>query len=206
MHFWAKRPIKHVSGYRNDEDWAVYSNVSLVSFESSISFVGGLRYNVATPEHDMNITADRIQLTNDQATLFKDASRLMSEALDRSRALTLALVDDGEGGDVTRINVPPSTLKVLARLLSLMADQQTFLLSPADTELTTGQAADMLGVSRPFLVSRLEAGDLAFRKVGRHRRLRLDDVLAYQRSMQRARAGAMDDLVAASEEIGGYTL
>lgn len=154
----------------------------------------------------MNVTADRIALTNDQAALFKDASRLMSEALDRSRALALTLVGDSGGQDATRIEVPPGTLQILARLLSMMASQQTFLLSPADTELTTGQAADMLGVSRPFLVARLEAGDISFRKVGRHRRLRLDDVLAYQREMRRERGRAIDELVAGSEEIGGYGL
>jgi len=102
--------------------------------------------------------------------------------------------------------VPPPTLQVLARLLSLMASQQTFLLSPADTELTTGQAADLLGVSRPFLVARREAGDLAHRKVGRHRRLRLDDVLAYQRSMRRERSVAIDEMVEASEAMDGYGL
>ncbi|WP_429500971.1 helix-turn-helix domain-containing protein (plasmid) [Robbsia andropogonis] len=154
----------------------------------------------------MNTNADRIELTDDQATLFKQASRLMGEALDRSRALTLSLVEQGGDGDVARIEVPPATLQVLARLLSLMASQQTFLLSPADTELTTGQAADMLGVSRPFLVARLEAGDLAHRKVGRHRRLRLDDVLAYQRSMRRERSAAMDEMVEASETMDGYGL
>lgn len=151
-------------------------------------------------------TPDRIQLTDDQAALLASASRLMGEALDHSRAARVALVEEGEHGDVARIDVPPATLRVLSKILAMMASQQTFLLYPADTELTTGQAADMLGVSRPYLIARLEAGELPFRKVGRHRRIRMDDVLAYKATMQVQRKAALDELVAHSEALGGYDL
>ncbi|MGN6084534.1 helix-turn-helix domain-containing protein [Trinickia sp.] len=151
-------------------------------------------------------TPDRIQLTDDQAALLASASRLMGEALDHSRAARVALVEEGEHGDVARIDVPPATLRVLSKILAMMASQQTFLLYPADTELTTGQAADMLGVSRPYLIARLEAGELPFRKVGRHRRIRMEDVLAYKATMQVQRKAALDELVAHSEALGGYDL
>ena len=151
-------------------------------------------------------TPDRIQLTGDQAALLASASRLMGEALDHARAARVALVGESEDGDVARIDVPPATLRVLSRILAMMASQQTFLLYPADTELTTGQAADMLGVSRPYLIARLEAGDLPFRKVGRHRRIRMEDVLAYKATMQVERKAALDELVAQSEALGGYDL
>ncbi|AFT90063.1 helix-turn-helix domain-containing protein [Paraburkholderia phenoliruptrix] len=151
-------------------------------------------------------TPDRIELTDDQAALLASASRLMGEALDRVRAARVALVEEGEHGDIARIDVPPATLRILSRVLAMMASQQTFLLYPADTELTTGQAADMLGVSRPYLTARLEAGDLPFRKVGRHRRVRMDDVLAYKATMQVERKAALDEMVAQSEAIGGYDL
>lgn len=151
-------------------------------------------------------TPDRIQLTDDQAALLASASRLMGDALDHSRAARVALVEEGEHGDVARIDVPPATLRVLSKILAMMASRQTFLLYPADTELTTGQAADMLGVSRPYLIARLEAGELPFRKVGRHRRIRMDDVLAYKATMQVQRKAALDELVAHSEALGGYDL
>ncbi len=155
----------------------------------------------------MTITvSDRFELTNDQAALLADASRLMGEALDRSRAARVALVEESDSGDVARIEVPPATLRVLSRVLAMMANQQVFLLYPAQTELTTKQAADMLGVSRPYLIGRLEAGDVPFRKVGRHRRIRMDDVLRYKESMRDARKTALDDLVAQSEALGGYDL
>ena len=151
-------------------------------------------------------TPDRIELTDDQAALLASASRLMGEALDHARAARVALVEESEHGDVARIDVPPATLRVLSKVLAMMASQQTFLLYPADTELTTGQAADMLGVSRPYLIARLEAGDLPFRKVGRHRRIRMEDVLAYKATMQVERKAALDELVAQSEALGGYEL
>ncbi|MGI4856560.1 MAG: helix-turn-helix domain-containing protein, partial [Janthinobacterium lividum] len=72
--------------------------------------------------------------------------------------------------------------------------------------LTTKQASEILGVSRPYLISRLEAGDLDYRKVGRHRRIRMDDVQRFKHTMQVARKSALDELVATSEDIGGYDL
>ncbi len=149
---------------------------------------------------------DRIELTDDQAAILADASRLMAAALDRSRAARVALVEEGDGRDIARIEVPPATLRVLARLLGLMASEQAFLLYPAHTELTTSQAADMLGVSRPYLIGRLEAGELPFRKVGRHRRIRMDDVLRYKARVREASEAAMKELVALSEAMGGYDL
>jgi excisionase family DNA binding protein len=128
-------------------------------------------------------TPDRIVLSDDDATVLSAASRLMGAALDHSRAHSVALVEEGTDGDIARIEVPPATLRVLARVLAMMASQQVFLFYPADTELTTRQAADLLGVSRPFLIARLEAGDLPFRKVGRHRRMRMDDVVADSESI-----------------------
>lgn len=87
-----------------------------------------------------------------------------------------------------------------------MARQQTFVLYPESSELTTKQAAEVLGVSRPFLIRVLEAGQIPFRKVGRHRRVLMQDVLAYKKTMQINRRAALDELVKASEDIGGYDL
>lgn len=152
------------------------------------------------------LTPDRIELTDDQAALLDAASRLMGEALDRSRAARVALVEESDSGDGARIDVPAPVLRVLSRLLAMMASEQVFLLYPAHAELTTKQAADMLGVSRPFLIARLEAGELPFRKVGRHRRIRMDDVVRYRNSMRTTRKSALDELVAESEALDGYEL
>ena len=155
----------------------------------------------------MSITADRIELSDDEAALLKQASRLMSEALDRSRAHRIVLVEEKpKGEEVARIDVPPATLRLLAQILALMAKQQTFTLCPELSELTTKQAAEVLGVSRPFLIGLLERDLIPHRKVGRHRRIFSKDVLSYRETMQAGRKQALDDLVKASEDTSGYDL
>ncbi|NJO23952.1 MAG: helix-turn-helix domain-containing protein [Sphingomonadales bacterium] len=105
----------------------------------------------------------------------------MSEALDRRRARKIALVTKkADGSELARVEVPPETLRLLSQLLALMARQQTFTLYPEASELTTKQAAEVLGVSRPFLIGLLDKRVIAHRKVGRHRRVLTKDVLAHQ--------------------------
>lgn len=155
----------------------------------------------------MSNTPERIDLSDDDAALLKQASRLMSEALDRSRARRIALVEEKpKGEEVARLEVPPATLRLLAQILGLMAKQQTFTLCPELSELSTKQAAEVLGVSRPYLIGLLERNQIAHRKVGRHRRIFSKDVLAYKKTMQVDRKHALDDLVKASEDVGGYDL
>ena len=131
----------------------------------------------------------------------------MSEALDRPQARRIALVEEkADGSYSARLEVPPATLRLLSQILALMARQQTFVLYPESSELTTKQAADVLGVSRPFLIRVLEAGDIPHRKVGRHRRVLMKDVLSYKQTTQVKRQAAMDEVVKISEEMGGYDL
>lgn len=155
----------------------------------------------------MNIAADRIDLSDHDAELLAQASRLMSEALDRSGARRIALVEEkADGGDIVRLEVPPATLRLLSQILAVIARQQTLVLYPESSELTTKQAAEVVGVSRPFLIRVLEAGEIPYRKVGRHRRVLMKDVLAYKEKMQVKSRAAMDELVKLSEEMGGYDL
>jgi excisionase family DNA binding protein len=155
----------------------------------------------------MSITADRVSLSDRDAELLAHASRLMGEALDRSRVRRVSLVEEtDDGGDIVRLEVPPATLRLLSQIFALMARQQTFVLYPESSELTTKQAAEVLGVSRPFLIRVLEAGQIPFRKVGRHRRVLMQDVLTYKKTMQIKRRAALDELVKASEDVGGYDL
>jgi excisionase family DNA binding protein len=153
----------------------------------------------------MSITADRVDLSDQDAELLSQASRLMSEALDRSQSRRIALVEEhADGSDSARLEVPPATLRLLSQILALTARQQTFVLYPESSELTTKQAAEVLGVSRPFLIRVLETGDIPYRKIGRHRRVRMKDVLSYKQTTQIKRKAAMDELVKVSEEMGGY--
>lgn len=68
------------------------------------------------------------------------------------------------------------------------------------------EAADILNVSRPYLIKLLESGKIRFRKVGTHRRITMEDLMAYKEKSARQSRAAMDELVALSEELGLYDL
>jgi excisionase family DNA binding protein len=103
------------------------------------------------------------------------------------------------------VTLPPSVVRLLVDLLSEMAEGNGVRVLPVQAELTTQQAAEILGVSRPYLVRLLEEGQIPFRKVGTHRRVLLKDVLAYKREIDRKRLETLDELTTQAQELGmGY--
>lgn len=108
--------------------------------------------------------------------------------------------------DGTRIELPEELFEVLRDVVKSLAEGLAITVAPTHTVLTTSEAADLLGVSRPTLVRLLEAGEIPYEQPARHRKVRLDDVLAYQQRMRRARAAGLDDMVREAEDAGLYDL
>jgi len=142
--------------------------------------------------------------TEAEALLARECSRrLATHKLGRRSSIRIRLVDDGE--DAEPVTVPSSALRLFVHLLAEMSQGNAVTLIPSHAELTSQQAADLLNVSRPYLVKLLEEGKMPFRAVGKYRRVRFDDVMAYKRKDDAARAKILDQLTAEAQELGmGY--
>jgi excisionase family DNA binding protein len=107
--------------------------------------------------------------------------------------------------DGRAIELPTAAVEALHVIVNAIARGQAVTIVPQDKELTTQAAADLLRVSRPHLIKLLEAGKLPFHRVGTHRRIRIEDVLAYRKRRDQTRKIALDELAHISEELpGGY--
>lgn len=96
--------------------------------------------------------------------------------------------------DVVTLNLPAKLFSVLQDILDLMSKGKAFSLIPANAELTTQEAADLLNVSRPFIVKLLEKKVIPHKLVGTHRRILLEDVMAYAAKLKRDREEGLEDL------------
>jgi excisionase family DNA binding protein len=100
------------------------------------------------------------------------------------------------------VRIPPSATRLLIQILDEMSRGNAVKLIPVRTELTTQEAADMLNVSRPTLIQWLNEGRIKFRKVGTHRRIRLESVASYKRQLDAERMAALAELTAYDQELG----
>lgn len=113
-----------------------------------------------------------------------------------------ALVDR----DGARIDLPDELFEVLRDVATALSQGLAVSVAPQHTTLTTSEAANLLGISRPTLVRLLDQGEIPFEKPARHRRVRLADLLAYQERARRARAAGLDEMVRESEDAGVYDI
>lgn len=130
----------------------------------------------------------------------KAALRVFS-ALPRRRTTsrTVQVSSDGEGRPVSA-TVPREAFELFLEILGQMANGNAVTIVPVQAELTTQQAADLLNVSRPFLVGLLADGKIPFRMVGAHRRVKAADLLAYQQRDEAGRKKVLDELTAEAEK------
>jgi len=138
--------------------------------------------------------------TVQESELARSSSRLLAACIGRGPTARLRVVDgDGE------IEVPVAALRMLVDILANMAEGNAMSLVPIHAELTTQQASDFLGVSRPYLVALVERGELPHHKVGTHRRVYFRDLLEYREARLKQSKTAFAELAAQAQELGlGY--
>ena len=138
--------------------------------------------------------------TEREAELARDSSRLLAACIGRGPTARLRVID-AEGD----IEVPVSALRMLVDILANMAEGNAVSIVPVHAQLTTQQAADFLGVSRPYLVGLVEKGELPHEKVGTHRRIYFRDLLAYRKRRMGKSKAALDALATQAQKLGmGY--
>jgi len=136
------------------------------------------------------------------SALAKESSRRLAAHMGHADGLRLELKTNTTSEELV---LPPSALRLLLGVLTEMGQGNAVTLTPIRAELTTQQAADLLNVSRPYLVKLLDEGAIPSRKVGTHRRVQLEDLLSYKRDLQTRRHGALDELQALSQDLDmGY--
>ena len=109
----------------------------------------------------------------------------------------------GPGGE--SIPIPNAIFSLIERVAEILARGDAIRIVAISKELTTQQAANILNVSRQYLVRLLDAGEIPFTRTGKHRRLRAADVLVYKERRDLKRRTALDELTSLSEEAGGYS-
>jgi len=130
-----------------------------------------------------------------------ELASVASRALARSSKDTLTVhLENGE-----ELILPKAVTQLLSHLLTEMGQGNAVTMIPIHAELTTQEAADLLNVSRPFLVKLLKEDQIPHHMVGTHRRVRFADLTAYKAQFEKRRRSAMDELAAQSQSLGmGY--
>jgi excisionase family DNA binding protein len=130
-----------------------------------------------------------------------DTEQQQVQALERAllRGVPAVVTSTGE-----RIELPGTVFEVLRTAVRFMSHGQAVTLVPDNQAITTQRAADTLGMSRPFFIKQLDAGLMAYHRVGNQRRVYLRDVLEFAKKRDEERLAALDRLSRDAFETGLY--
>jgi len=149
------------------------------------------------------LIAPLLTLTEDESRLAKESSRRLAAHLQAHRNFRVQITGDNEPNEA--IELPAAASRLLVDVLTQMGEGNAVTITPMSAELTTQQAADLLSVSRPYLIGLLTEGQIPFRMVGTHRRILFHDLMSYKRQNNEARLKTLEELTAQAQELNmGY--
>jgi len=134
-----------------------------------------------------------------EAALAKRSKDILSKYLKINKKATLEFV--GKGKENTKVELPSKAMYLLIGILHQMEAGHSISLVPIHNELTTQEAADLLNVSRPYLIHLLKEGEIPYRKVGTRRKILAKDVLHYKETIKKKRRMILQELSALGQEI-----
>lgn len=141
--------------------------------------------------------------TEKEAVLAEESSRALSPYVQDTESQAIRVIEDGSASGT--ITIPGVAFRLLVDILSYMARGNAVTIIPVHAELTSQEAADLLHVSRPFLVKMLDSGQIPYRKVGTRRRVLYKDIVNYKRRIDERRLETLEELAAQAQELDmGY--
>ncbi|MCF8237360.1 MAG: helix-turn-helix domain-containing protein [Saprospiraceae bacterium] len=154
----------------------------------------------------MNMTTNIIiKPSREDQKLAKESVRILSTFHKQNMAKGSLVQLFMEDKTNVKVVIPRSVYQLMETILEFMSQGKAISILPAETELTTQQAAEMLHVSRPHIVKLLESGEIPFIKVGSHRRIRLQDLQSYRQKLQKKQQFAMEKLAKQGQDLSlGY--
>jgi len=158
------------------------------------------------PDADAPTPEETILARESSRALSRLALQLGSGGQAAKPTSSIRLQIQAEGASSTEVvSIPTSAFRLLMDILNQMAMGNAITLIPVHAELTTQQAAELLNVSRPYLVRLIEDGKLPCRLVGTHRRVLFSDLMSYKRTIDRDRLSVLEELSAEAQDLGlGY--
>lgn len=117
---------------------------------------------------------------------------------------TQKITVESENGQEESLFIPSVAYELLIDILSQLSQGNAVTLVPVQAELSTQQAANLLNISRPYLIKLLESGEIPYRKIGKHRKILAKDLYEYKAEIDAKRSESLDELTSLSEELNLY--
>jgi excisionase family DNA binding protein len=159
---------------------------------------------VALPQEKKMASLSAMLPSTEEAALAKLSSRELAAHVE-TRASTQQVAFTSKEGQLHQVEVPVSALRLLVDILTELGDGNTVKLIPVHAEMTTQEAADVLNMSRPTLIKRLDEGVIPYHRSGNRRKVAYMDVVAYKKTVDDKRLQALDELSELDQSLGlGY--